>query len=230
MSRHAGPRPIAHRKEHRMFRSLCFLVLLADTLAAPLVAAADLYLVQQFEIRQGATVVLTQQRDLYVQGTKLALTNGQSWLVVRPDLQHAWLLDADRHLLSEVSMDQIRSDTAAALAKATPKGSLPPLKPTHERKTIAGLSCRVHRAAIPALSVEVCVTRDLPALEQFQAVLGTPGEITGVPLEFEIRLQPPGQPPHIIAQRVTEVRRAPLDPRLFSPRTGMRSAIPPAPR
>lgn len=187
-------------------------------LAAPGVArAADLHLVQQFEIRQDATPLLTEQRDIYVQGTNLALRNAQRWLLIRPDLQQAWLLTADRQLVSHIPLDELRTTGADAMTHASPLGPLPPLAPTNEVKSLHGLSCRVHRAATSILSVEACVTRDLAALEQFQFLLGGGPEIPGVPLSFRIVVQAPNQPPYAIRQSLLRVETTRLDSALFAP-------------
>ena len=67
-----------------------------------LAQGADLHLVQQFEIRQGTTTLLQEQRELFQQGNAVILRNPTHHFLIRGDLQRAWLLDADRQIVSEV--------------------------------------------------------------------------------------------------------------------------------
>jgi hypothetical protein len=179
--------------------------------------AADLHVIQEFRVQGPAGPILTQQRDVYVQGTKLALQSPQGWLIIRPDLQTAWLLGLERQILSTMPLTQLQFDAAGpGAAPASPA----PLTATGESKTIAGLPCRVYRGSTPSVAVEVCVTRALPTLEQFSTILGGRPEVPGIPLDFTIVVAPAGQPPHRIAQRVVRIETARLDRALFTVPSG----------
>ncbi len=192
--------------------------LIALVTAASPAHAGDVHLVQQFEIYQDATRILREQRDVYLQGQSFALRNPNQWLLVRPDLQRAWLLDTDRRPLAEFTLDQLRAQLAATWAHATPQGPLPPIQPTEDTRTLHGLTCRVHRANARVMVVAACITRQLPALERFSALVGAPADVPGVPLEFQVQVQPPDhQPGFRIRQSLLAVTRERLDAGLLAP-------------
>jgi hypothetical protein len=199
---------------------LVLAALVALATVAPVARAGDIHLVQQFEIYQDATRILQEQRDVYLQSETFALRNPNQWLLVRPDLQRAWLLDMDRRPLAEFTLDQLRTQMAATWAHATPQGLLPPIQPTGETRTLHGLTCRVHRANARVMVVAACITRQFPALERFSALLGAPADIPGVPLEFQVQVQPPdNQPGFRIRQSLLAVTRERLNPGLLAPPT-----------
>ncbi len=197
---------------------LLLAALVAVATAALPARAGDVHLVQQFEIYQDATRILQEQRDVYLQGDNFALRNPNQWLLVRPDLQRAWLLDTDRRPLAEFTLDQLRTQMAGTWAHATPQGPLPPIQPTGETRTLHGLTCRVHRANARVMVVAACITRQLAALERFSALVGAPADVPGVPLEFQVQLQPPdNQPGFRIRQSLLSVTRERLDAGLLAP-------------
>jgi len=199
-------------------------VLAMCLLAAPLpvrgAMSSDVHLVHRFTIHQESTPLVVEQRDVYIQGTNIALQNSERWLLIRPDLQRVWLLDHDRQAIADLPLDQFRADVAGTLTTLIPQGSLPPIQSTTETRRLHGLGCRVYRAASQLMTVEACVTRQLPGLERFQGLLGGPPDIPGVPIDFTVLVQPPTQPPVAIRQTLIAVDTTPLDPALFAPPAG----------
>ena len=195
-------------------------VLAMCLLAAPLpvrgAMSSDVHLVHRFTIHQESTPLVVEQRDVYIQGTNIALQNSERWLLIRPDLQRVWLLDHDRQAIADLHLDQFRADVAGTLTTLIPQGSLPPIQSTTETRRLHGLGCRVYRAASQLMTVEACVTRQLPGLERFQGLLGGPPDIPGVPIDFTVLVQPPTQPPVAIRQTLIAVDTTPLDPALFA--------------
>jgi hypothetical protein len=184
--------------------------------------AADLHLVQQFEIRQGQVPLLQEHREIYLQGSGAILRNPTHFFLIRADMQRAWLLDADRQSLGEIPVDQVRGELAGT--RFNP-GPLPPIQPTNETRKLQGLTCHVYRAAAARLAVEACVTRQLAALEKFRDLLGATAEVPGVPLEFVIQIAAPDQSAlYTIRQTLLKVETTRLDPSLFAP--PMQSATP----
>ena len=181
-------------------------VLAMCLLAAPLpvrgAMSSDVHLVHRFTIHQESTPLVVEQRDVYIQGTNIALQNSERWLLIRPDLQRVWLLDHDRQAIADLPLDQFRADVAGTLTTLIPQGSLPPIQSTTETRRLHGLGCRVYRAASQLMTVEACVTRQLPGLD------------------FTILVQPPTQPPVAIRQTLIAVDTTPLDPALFAPPAG----------
>ena len=200
---------------HRQWRraALAALLLLGGGLGVA--HAADLHLVQQFEIRQGNVQLLQEQREIFLRGNSVILRNPTHFFLIRADLQRAWLLDADRQPLSEIPVDQVRAELAGH--RFNP-GSLPPFQPANETRTLHGLTCQVYRAAATGLSVEACITRQLAALETFRGLLGAKAEVPGVPLEFVIHIAAPDpSTTYSIRQTVLKVETTRLDPNLFAP-------------
>jgi hypothetical protein len=165
--------------------------------------SSDVHLVHRFTIHQESTPLVVEQRDVYIQGTNIALQNSERWLLIRPDLQRVWLLDHDRQAIADLPLDQFRADVAGTLTTLIPQGSLPPIQSSTETRRLHGLGCRVYRAASQLMTVEACVTRQLPGLER-----------------FTILVQPPTQPPVAIRQTLIAVDTTPLDPALFAPPAG----------
>lgn len=223
MTQSYSPLPVA--KEDRfmpLYRHPCVIfVTLCGTLGLWLQAQAgapsDLHVVQRFEFSQAKKLLFKEQRDIYVQGQKLMLRNSKQWLLIRPDLNQAWLLDDNRQVLAEVAISQLRTQLTDTLGQALPKDGLPPIQPTKETRTLQGLTCQLYRASTPILQVEACVTRQLPALERLQGIFGNQPDIPGVPLDFRITIQPPNQPgPYLIRQSLSQVSTSRLDPALFA--------------
>jgi len=80
------------------------------------------------------------------------------------------------------------------------------------------LTCRVHRANARVMVVAACITRQLPALERFSALVGAPADVPGVPLEFQVQVQPPDNRPGFrIRQSLLSVTRERLDAGLLAP-------------
>lgn len=174
-----------------------------------------LHLVQRFELLAGNRSIYEQDHDLFVQGNMLVMHSGQTWFLVRNDLQTAWLMDENRRALSTIPVSQI-IDKSLTGTHAPPS---PPLRPTGESKTIAGYACRVYRGHHNEVSADTCLTRNLPALEQFQTLFGARPETPGIPLELIITMQQPGKDRVTFTQRVTRVTVGPVDPALFAPPT-----------
>lgn len=187
------------------------IVVLAGSLG--LAQAADLHLVQQFEIRQGNQPLLQEQREMFLHGSAVILRNPTHHFLIRGDVQRAWLLDGDRHVVSEVPMADLRRDLAGK-----DLGPLPALQGTAETRTILGLRCQVYRTAASRILAEACVTRQLPALERFRELLGAKPEAPGIPLTFRIQIASPDLPASTtIEQRLLKVESARVDPGLFAP-------------
>ena len=178
-----------------------------------LAQGADLHLVQQFEIRQGTTTLLQEQRELFQQGNAVILRNPTHHFLIRGDLQRAWLLDADRQIVSEVPLEQLRREMAGK-----DLGPMPALHGSSETRTVLGLECQLYRTATTRLTAEACVTRQLPALEKFRDVLGAKPEAPGIPLTFLIQIAGPDvSTTTSVQQRLLKVETIRLDQRLFAP-------------
>jgi hypothetical protein len=71
------------------------------------------------------------------------------------------------------------------------------------------------------MAVAACITRQLPALERFSALVGAPADVPGVPLEFQVQVQPPdNQPGFRIRQSLLAVTRERQDAGLLAPPAG----------
>jgi len=178
-----------------------------------LAQAADLHLVQQFEIRQKSLPLLREQREMFLQGSAVILRNPTHHVLIRADLQRAWLLDGDRQVVSEVPTAELRLNPVRK-----DLGPMPDLQSTTETRKILGFACQVYRTAGTRIMAEACVTRHLPALEKFRDLLGAKPEAPGIPLTFRIQIT--GHDPSAsttIEQRLLKVETARLDPRLFAP-------------
>jgi len=175
--------------------------------------AADLRLIQQFEIRQGSTTLLQEQREIFLQGSGVILRNPTHHFLIRSDLQRAWLLTAERQLVSEVPIEQLRRDLSAKEL-----GPVPGMQTTTEMRNIQGLDCQVYRTAAARITAEACVTRQLPALEKFRDLAGAKPEVPGIPLSFQIQIAgPEASTRYSVQQRLLKIDTSRLDPRLFAP-------------
>jgi hypothetical protein len=197
----------------RWLMMLAVLVLLPRAPAA----AQDLHLTQQVEVLQNGSPVLRESRDLSLRGTAILMKNPSRGLLIRPDLGKAYLFDPSRALLGEIPMAQLTPE----MAGGPPGGPLPPIQPTGETRTVQGLHCEVYQSTMQALSVEVCVTRELTVLERVQGQLGIKADLPGVPVEYVIQVNRPGAGGLLtIRQRLTKVDRTSQDPALFAVPTG----------
>ncbi len=223
MSRRLRPVPLG---------SVVLLAVLLCAAARPARAAtsSDVHLVHRFTIQQNQTPLVQEERHVYVHGTSILLQNPERSMLLRPDLQRVWLLDGDRQPIADLPLDQLKLDMANSLATLTPQGSLPPIQPSDETRSLHGLRCQMYRAATSLLTLEACVTRQLPGLERFQVLLGGPAGIPGVPIDFSVLVQPPTQSPVTIRQLLVTVDTTPLDPRLFVPPAGPTPVPPKTPR
>jgi len=209
---------------HVSFASILLsLALMAGLHPSAVAASPDraqaLHLTQRFEIAVGdRQPAVAEDRQLYVDGDKLALKALKSWLLIRRDLGTAWVMDERRHSLSSIPVARLSAAGAAmhdAVQKALPNP--PPFTPTGESKTIAGLPCRIYHGSLKELTVEACLTRELPALHPFQQLFGPPSQTPGIPLELIITMQQPGNERVSITQRITRVTRGAIDPTIFAP-------------
>lgn len=209
-------RPVSHRYVlATMLAVVCAPIIPATAATPPQPAETLLHLVQRTEIAVGGRrPAVTEDHQLYVDGKKLVIRSAKSWLLVRQDLQTAWVMDADRRAISRIPVSQLGAPAALAVkGLAQP----PAFRATGETKTIAGLACRIYRGALKEITVEACLTRELVALERFQALLGGPHEVPGVALELIVSLEHPGKERVTFTQRVTRVTIEPLDQALFAP-------------
>ncbi len=190
---------------------LTLLGLLSIPAPAP---AADLHLVQQAEVRNGsAAPVEKRQRELFLHGNQLALRSAKNWLIIRRDLNTAWLLDQARRPIRQVPLSQIKARSGAALI---PGVQLPGLTATGDTKTVAGLSCDVYALNVLVLRASVCVTQDLPALEAFNDLLGESPDIPGVPLESDVTLEVLGRTVRQVSLKIQTISTDPIDPAVFA--------------
>ncbi len=185
----------------------------------------DAHLVHRFTIQQGEKVLAEERRDVYFQAGNIALQNTQRWLLIRPDLQRVWLLDRERQPIAELPLDQFRSSMLGQLNTLAPQQAMPPILPTGESRTVQGLRCAMYRATAQVLTVEACVTRELPGLERIQGALGPPADIPGTPIEYALIVQQPGQPRVTVRQTLVAFETRPPDARVFTPP----AMAPPAP-
>ncbi len=185
----------------------------------------DAHLTHRFTIQRGDTVLAEEQRDVYVQAGSIALENTERWLLIRPDLQRVWLLDRNRQPITELGLDDFRTSMLGNFNALTPQQPLPAIQATGESRTIQGLRCHMYRATARVLTVEACVTRELPGLERIQGTLGPPADIPGTPIEFALIVQPLGQPSVTIRQTLIAFEARAPDPRVFTPP----AMAPPAP-
>ncbi len=183
----------------------------------------EAHLTHRFTIQRGDTPLAQERRDVYLQAGSIALQNTERWLLIRPDLERVWLLDRERQPIAELPLREFHNSVLGRFNALAPQQPLPPIQPTGESKTVQGLRCQMYRATAQLLTMEACVTRELPGLEQIQGALGPPGDIPGTPIEFALVVQQPGQPSVIIRQTLVAFEARSPDPRVFAP-----PAMPPA--
>lgn len=209
-------RPVTRRRMLATILSLLCAPIFAASAATPSPpTGTSLHLVQRFEVAVGTRrPAITEDHQLYVDGNKLAMRSAKSWLLVRQDLQAAWIMNADRQMLSKVPLSRLGA-TAAAMNSIVP--SVPPFRSTGESKTIVGLACRIYRGELKEISVEACLTRELKTLERFQSFLGMRPETPGIPLELIVTIREPQKERVTITQRITRVNPGPIDHAVFAP-------------
>jgi hypothetical protein len=206
---------------------IALMLSLTAMLSRPSSAGSDLHLTKHFTILVAkGQVLLEERRELYVRGDRLAMQTPKQWLLLLVDRQTAWMLDGERRAVSQISLANLRRSTRVASAPGT---TPPRFLPSAATRTVAGLQCRVYRANTPTLTVESCITRQLPALERFQPVLGQAPDVPGVPLDLTMTVTVPQGQRMTIRQRVERVSTEPLDAAIFAEPTQAPS-IPPRER
>lgn len=196
------------RKKHRRFTLFATTLLLG--LCASAAGAAQptgLHLTDEVTVSIGSQPQSTDRRDLYIDGTRLAMRSQGGWLIIDTASGLIWMLDPQRRFISSVALDQPDS-------RSRPAGHAPALHPTGETQAVAGMTCRVFTAQQQTNTVKACLAR-LPELEQFQTIFKTPPGTTGVPLTLTISGATPNGPV-TYTQRMLQIDRTAIDPAVFA--------------
>lgn len=185
-----------------------FAVLLLVSLCAAQAHAVQptgLHLTDEVTMGIGSQPASTDQRDLYILGTRLAMRSQGGWLIIDTTNKLIWMLDPQRRFISSFSLDQTTPRS---------KGATPALHPTGETQAIAGMTCQMFTAQQQTNTVKACLAR-LPELEQFQTIFKTPPGTKGVPLILTINGTTPGGPISY-TQRILRIDRTAIDPAVFA--------------
>jgi len=188
-----------------------FVTLLAMTVMWPTAAHGQptgLHLIDRVTITiESQAAPLTEQRDMYVQGTHLAMHGQAGWFIIDTATNMAWALDSERNFLSSASLAQMPD-------RSHPSKNTPTLQATGSTRTIAGLSCELYTARKDKMSITACLTR-VPELERFQTVFKPPPGTRGIPLFLTITSTGP-KGAIIYTQEVLQLERVPINSAIFS--------------
>jgi hypothetical protein len=212
-------------------------------------ARAPVYFEQQTEtLVDGQPSGPTLRSRAWIAGRKLRLEREDapagSALIIRLDQGRALRVDAERHVVSQIDLDQELTQSRIEMGVAGDlMGGRVRVAPLKAPRRIAGFDCRGHRIETDAGSVDVWMTSDLPldaqvfseflqwlgADESMGPYLDALRRLPGFPLETHSRLQISGRRVET-RSKVTRVRVEAVDESLFEVPAGYRQETEPAGR
>lgn len=186
---------------------LTILLLIGLSGPSPGAAQTGLHLTDEISVTVGSQPLSSDRRDLYVEGHRLALRGQTGWVIIDTRSGLVSMLDPQRRFISSFALDQ--ADSRSKHGKQAP-----PLQPTGETKTVAGMPCQIFTAQQQTSTISACLAR-LPELEQFQTIFTTPPGTKGIPLDLSINgTTKKGSLTY--TQRILHIEHAAVDPAVFT--------------